>query len=338
MKNVKNRRAEIVLAGLLSLCLLAGCKDESPEADVGPRVENITSGPVKLTITAGPGTVRLDRDVMLSVRATCPSDVLVRIPDIGDRLTGFVLKGELGTEPVESQGTTISERRFRLSPLVSDEYRLGPMAIVYRNRHDPSSEKWFATRPIVFEFIAPVEGEAADDISVEMSPVWIRPSFQVISLYSLLVLAVIAALILVMRLVAGIRHEQKLRKMSARDRALMELAQLMRKDLVGKSKVKEFYVELTLVVRRYVERRHLIRAPEQTTEEFLEAVSNDSRFGPDIVTKLEAFLEAADLVKFAAFKPGPDAIGHATDTARDYIQSESPDIKNDAEEATDEED
>jgi hypothetical protein len=76
-------------------------------------------------------------------------------------------------------------------------------------------------------------------------------------------------------------------------------------------------------VRCYIERAHAVRAPEQTTEEFLAAVSRDSRFGPAVVERLRAFLRAADLVKYAAQRPEPAAVDQAVATARSYVETDA---------------
>jgi hypothetical protein len=111
--------------------------------------------------------------------------------------------------------------------------------------------------------------------------------------------------------------------MSPRERALRELSALLAKDLIAHDQPKEFYLELTMIVRRYIERQHAIRAPEQTTEEFLVAVSQDSRFPPPVLMRLRAFLEAADLVKFATHRPAPESAREATGTAKEYIQTDA---------------
>ncbi len=133
----------------------------------------------------------------------------------------------------------------------------------------------------------------------------------------------VVLLFLLWKLATRVKEEVALRRMSAKERALRELAVLMRQDLIGQHKVKEFYFELTMIVRRYIERQHGVRAPEQTTEEFLDAVSKDSRFSSEIIDRLRAFLQAADLVKYAAYTPDDDAIGTATRTATDYIERDA---------------
>ena len=105
------------------------------------------------------------------------------------------------------------------------------------------------------------------------------------------------------------------------------LAELLARDLVGQNRVKEFYVELTMVVRRYIERQHAVRAPEQTTEEFLAAAGRDRRFDAETVDRLKAFLEAADLVKFAAYRPPAGTTDTATSTAREYIEEDDRKVR-----------
>ena len=119
-----------------------------------------------------------------------------------------------------------------------------------------------------------------------------------------------------------IRRTIRLQRMSPKERALHELAELIAKDLIARRQLKEFYSEITLIVRRYIERAHAIRAPEQTTEEFLLAVTHDPRFSREILLKLQVFLQTADLVKFAAFHPDPAAVDGTVATARDYIETD----------------
>lgn len=304
-------------------CVLVSCDrgaDRSPPEEA-PRIETMTLGPVTLRFEASPAAVRPDRDMLLTVRITCPSEMEVAAPELGDRVQGFDLAGFFAVEPTQSGGRTTYEYQARLTPRVADEYRLAPMALGYTDHSEsPAAEGWIATEPIVFE-VALLPGGGG--ISTEVEPVWIRPSFATVAAWMLGVLVAVALLYGLWRLARRVKHEVKLRRMSPRERAMHELDALLSQDLPGQHKVKEFYLELTMIVRRYIERRHGIRAPEQTTEEFLVAVRDDRRFRPDVLQRLTDFLEAADLVKFAAHRPDPGAIDAATRTARDYIRTDA---------------
>ena len=78
-----------------------------------------------------------------------------------------------------------------------------------------------------------------------------------------------------------------------------------------------------MVVRRYIERRHAVRAPNLTTEEFLEAAKGNPAFSPEAVAELKRFLESADMVKFAGVDATPEMADSATGRAKDYLRADS---------------
>ena len=308
------------------LAAFAGCSEKtSSKADASKqRVDEMESGPVSLTISAEPSSVRYDRNILLSIRIEAPQNCEVKLPDLEDRLNGFRLVEFFDLEPITADGRTVQERRARLSPLVAEEHRIAPMAVMYTDRSvSPASTGGFATRPMVFDTTPPVIGKPANDINDSMSPAWICPSFRTIAAWVAGILLAVALLYGLWRLGKKIHRQVKLMRMSPKERALFELQELMEKDLPSKQLVKEFYVELTMIVRRYIERAHSVRAPEQTTEEFLSAVSSDSRFSRETVAKLRQFLQAADLVKFAAYTPESDAVTEAAGTAKEYIVTDA---------------
>jgi len=299
--------------------------DKPSAAKPPPRVEKNTFGPIELTLIADPPAVELQRDLLLTVKVTAPQEITVLLPPVDDRLKGFVLSGTLdrGVTPAGGGKVTV-ERQFLLTPVVSDEYRLAPMAITYTDRSkDPPASGWFATRPVVLERAAPISGKPGIDIKVSLAPVWVYPTFKTVALWVLLAALAAAAVVGLWKLGRKVQRQVRLMRMSPRERALHELAELIARNLIGQNLIKEFYLALTLIVRRYIERAHKVRAPEQTTEEFLAAVSRDRRFSREVVEKLKAFLQAADLVKFAAHRPKEDEITRATGTAREYIETDA---------------
>ncbi len=90
--------------------------------------------------------------------------------------------------------------------------------------------------------------------------------------------------------------------------ALTRLKALDEKQLWQKNKIKKYYVELTDIVRSYIERELNIPALESTTDELMETITdfNDSsslNIPEETVKKLQKLLQEADLVKFAKYKP-----------------------------------
>lgn len=107
------------------------------------------------------------------------------------------------------------------------------------------------------------------------------------------------------------------------DRMLRLLGELDKKELWQKDQVKEYYVELTDIVRSYIEERYRTPALELTTDELLDKakVHKELRQYHDI---LAVILRTADLAKFAKGKPLPQEHFDAMDNARKFIESSRP--------------
>lgn len=92
------------------------------------------------------------------------------------------------------------------------------------------------------------------------------------------------------------------------EEAIYRLNELDEKLLWQNNKVKEYYSELTQIVRGYIERELKVPALENTTDEVLEML-RDFKKAETIATsqetldKLKDLLREADLVKFAKSKP-----------------------------------
>ncbi len=115
--------------------------------------------------------------------------------------------------------------------------------------------------------------------------------------------------------------------------ALKRLSELDEKQLWQKNKIKQYYVELTDIVRTYIERELNIPALESTTDELLESItdfnssSNALNIPKETIEKLNKLLKEADLVKFAKFKPLMNEIELHRNGAGEIIDELHPKIK-----------
>ncbi|MDO9541610.1 MAG: hypothetical protein Q7J98_04745 [Kiritimatiellia bacterium] len=310
---------------IMLLAVMTACRnrDQSSAPALAPLTETISSGPIDLTIIAEPAQVHLDRDILLTLRVCAPSNIEVRLPPLENRLKGFVLNGAFTRDAQNSGKKPVKEYCFRLTPTLADEYRIAPMAITWINcEQTPPSGGWFASRPIIFQPVAVSKTPTGATINDITAPAWIYPPFKTVALWMFFIICAAGVIYLLWWLSRRIHKAIQLRRMSPRERALYELNELLAQDLIGKEKIKEFYLELTMIVRRYIERAHAIRAPEQTTEEFLIAATRNPEFSREVVLKLRVFLQTADLVKFAAYHPDREIIDQTLATARDYIDTD----------------
>ena len=106
--------------------------------------------------------------------------------------------------------------------------------------------------------------------------------------------------------------------------ALREMDRLESERLPGRGQVDHFFARLSDIVRHYVEQRWGISAPEQTTKEFLRTAATHPELAGGHERTLGGFLRAADMVKFAAVRPGNDACGQALDSMRGFVRATAP--------------
>ena len=285
---------------------------------------------VELVLRTAPAAVSDLEGVEVTLALTHPDTLEVRLPDdFSDRFQGLSLEGSYETEPVTAGGTTRREIHLRARPVPGAErLRIAPFPVRWT---DPSGagERWFPTRGIELGRRSVLrDGEATPDgIVDELAPVRVRRSPRDILRVLWLAgagAAVLAGLILLGR---WVRRRVRIARMAPRERALLELEALLARHLAERGQFKRFYVELTQVVRRYIERRHAIRAPKQTTEEFLRDAAGSGRFPPDTLARLRAFLESADLVKFAGVEATDAAARESAAAARAYLEAEPKDEK-----------
>jgi len=92
-------------------------------------------------------------------------------------------------------------------------------------------------------------------------------------------------------------------KRPAHEIAYEQLERLKAKDLIRLARFKEYYSEVSDIIRHYLENRFLLKAPEMTTEEFLFYVRDYGKLISGHKILLKEFLLACDLVKFAKYVP-----------------------------------
>jgi hypothetical protein len=85
--------------------------------------------------------------------------------------------------------------------------------------------------------------------------------------------------------------------------ALEELAILKERKLWQQGFIKQYYSEVTEILRRYFENRYGIMALEQTTDEIMDDLRKQI-YASEVLKENEVVLRRADLVKFAKFQPG----------------------------------
>ncbi len=87
---------------------------------------------------------------------------------------------------------------------------------------------------------------------------------------------------------------------------------------------RPFCILVSDTIRAYLEERFQLRAPERTTEEFLEELQSSALLGYDQKSALGSFLMQCDLVKFARHEPGRSELETLYHAAVSLVEETQP--------------
>ncbi|WP_299059033.1 BatD family protein [uncultured Polaribacter sp.] len=124
-------------------------------------------------------------------------------------------------------------------------------------------------------------------------------------------------------------EEETYKALPPYEEAIYKLNELDEKLLWQNNKVKEYYSELTEIVRGYIERELKVPALEKTTDEVLDMIkdfkkSETIETSEETIRKLKDLLREADLVKFAKSKPLALEIEEDRKDAQDIVSNLKP--------------
>jgi len=291
---------------------------------IAATVLEMSQNGIDLKIEADRTQIDPGRSVFLTVTMRAPKDVRATLPDFRERARGFSLAEDGARKSARNaDGSSVETVDWRLVPEpCADVYKIAPFAVsaspqLLSSAADEGSLS-FVAGPVYFENPPPretVTGGMESDPQKDLPPL----SWRLVGWCAAALAAAAALLASAVALVRYVARRVKEHRMSPIERAWAELERLLRKGLPGRGRYKDFYVELTMVVRRYVQRKYGIKAPHLTTEEFFGEIGARGMESEE----LRRFLESADLVKFAGVQATPEMADGATDSARRYLEDDN---------------
>ncbi len=217
---------------------------------------------------------------------------------------------------ITDDGQIRSIQTYRLQPAASGSQAIPPILIEFIDRRP--GQKPAPDGEDAYELLTPrvdfeVQSVLPASASAEMRPPLgqlppIGPSPLRRATWGLLVLILLGLVASPFLIFAWRKRRTVLRRRSAYEIARGRLDRLMSAPIPQSSAIDAFIVELSDIIRRYLEDRFDLRAPELTTEEFLDVVSESKELSMDHRQLLRDFLNQADLVKFAGIKPSEEVV------------------------------
>jgi len=283
-------------------------------------IANDTKGntpPVTATAEVDRNSVSIGDKVKYTITVKAPKEYDVRFPDFGDNLADFSIK-DFGTSESGIFSRTFSQW-YLLDTYETGTLAIPPVTVQYSAK---DSDEWheIVIDEITVEVLS-LLGDADNNAAIQD----IRGPRSLYDLqYLYITLAVILAAIIIALVILYIKKRKKAEASIAPPRPAHEIAYealtaLKQKDLTKTGKVKEYYFELSDIVRRYLENRFSFKAPEMTTEEFLSHLRETDQLRPDHKGLLREFLSHCDLVKFAKYLPEEKEIEASFESAKGLV-------------------
>jgi hypothetical protein len=322
-----NRRAFLILTMLLCLALFHSCKKDNagkvvPEKKSEKINETVERGPAKVTLDADKKEITIADQVNLSITVDIDEEYEIELPSFGDKLEQFGIVDYHTKEPeLKGNKRKVVKRTYILEPFLSGDYLIKPMKIMFFKKGD--NEKHFLETPEVTIKVKSLLPEDMKDLKLHD----IIPPLPYPRSYMVWIWTGTGAGLLILRAVGVYYYKKRFMRMEAieirlkaHEIAYNELKSLVDENLIEKGEIKEFYLRLSSIVRRYIENRFGLRAPEQTTEEFLNGLEDAQDFPAEYKPLLKDFLRHCDLVKFARFEPETKDIQASFDSCKAFIQ------------------
>ncbi|MEM7414632.1 MAG: hypothetical protein AAF389_03985 [Gemmatimonadota bacterium] len=258
--------------------------------------------------------------MVLTVQVEHPSGATVVWPDSLD-LTPFEVLGA-GVGRPESTGDRVrSTAAFELTTFELGELELPsfPVDVLYP---DGSRETLDTDRYGVE--VTTIGVDEGGDIREIRGPLMIPLSTITIALWFIVLLALLGAAAYGYRRWRANRspaedaHTTPTRP--AHEIALEGLRDVQASNMLQRGQVKEYHIEVSEVLRRYVEARYHVTALEMTTWEIIEGLRRVG-VGDDFRDGLRRLLDACDMVKFAKVRPDRARSEHVVTSAIELVEA-----------------
>lgn len=301
---------------LLLTIALAGCRD-AKKAPVGDPV----SDPVAVNVFVDRPQVRVGDLVKYTISVNAQTNIAVAMPDFAENLAplGSLLIHDWDNLPEEKLpgGRVVRKQTYELETYLTGVYEIPPAKVSFIiNGH---TNTLYSSALCVEVVSIAKEGEMTDIRDVKGVVELLLKEKNRTKL--IIVLGSLAAVALVLLLCLR-RNKEKAAPppVPAHVKAFAALDELSSGDLLGKGLYKEYFSRLSIILRRYIEDRFQLRAPELTTEEFLAILRQSPEFTYEQREMLRSFLGECDMIKFAKGETSMELAQAATGEVRNFIE------------------
>jgi len=324
----RNDRAIKLAALLISAVAVTSCRQEAP-TEPSSLTDTAERGPFKFAVEVSPKQVWIGDPVTIQLRVETPEEQVVQFPGADDLVGLEVLHTEIIDPRPGVEGGLVWQQTITATSYASGVVEIPALAVKYAPKPvDPDSEPTFehelATEPLKIEVRSALTSQDSVFEPRDITGTLMPPAEPLSPwVWAAIVGAVVGATALLGLLILWLRRlaRRPAPPILPEVWALRALAELEAAGLIDRGRAKQYYYSLSEIVRVYIERKFGLAAPEMTTEEFLSTLARNRGALPYDAERLRDFLQACDLVKYAAFTPRAAEAGQALSIARAFIDA-----------------
>ncbi|HEW78511.1 MAG TPA: hypothetical protein ENH34_00890 [Phycisphaerales bacterium] len=326
----KYESTRVVFYALIICALLLVCNGCEKSADTRSKKtefeidKDYQRGPLTVHVRADKTKMTIAETVLLELEAAIEAGFEVQMPKVGKELENFgIVDWDNLGDKLDENNNVVRRYQYRLEPFLSGTFSIPAFTFEFYDVNSPEESKYeLTTEPIDIEVTSLLGEQRAELVIADIEGVVRMPEKN--SFWWLWTLG--AAGIVTAGIAGWLYLRQKRRSelirifRPAHEIAYEHLQALVKDDLVKKGKIKEFYEQISNILRHYIEYRFNLRAPEKTTEEFLIVLATTELLDADDKQDLEEFLKHCDLVKFAKHNPATEQIQKTFDLVKNFIE------------------
>lgn len=282
---------------------------------------------VKVEALVDKSQVTVGEKVTYTVRVDAQNNWQVEFPGYIDNLGGFVVR-DFGRADPKKSGKNRYRREvwYTLDTYTTGSYVIPPLILLAKG---PGEEEVKLKTPQIFVEVKTVvkERETPEDIRDIKLPLGLKADYRKFIYIALTALFCLFMLLGLHWWIKKHRKETLPPPRPAHLIALEELERIQAKKLIEKKMIKIYYYLVSMCLRHYLENRFNLKAPEQTTEEFLEAIVENNTLDSKYKGLLKDFLTHCDLVKFAKYTPQADEISNIYTAAKEFVEQTKESVR-----------
>ena len=235
-------------------------------------------------------------------------EIEVTMPPPGINLGGFEIRNYNELDPVKKGSLIERKVKYTIAAYDTGSFVIPPTGVLYMTTD--SVQNVLLTDAVSIRVKSILSSDANDILDIK-DPLELAQNWNtIILLLSLGVIAVVLGAL-------GYLYYRKKKhgepffewkkepRLPAHEEAIMALNRLRESSLLAERKVKEYYVQMSEIVRLYLQARYFKPILEMTTTQTKTVLEVENR-GSSVLPGIASLLERCDMVKFAKYMPEED--------------------------------